>query len=136
MKQVDQLYLRLETENKYTNMHDQDILEAFYEHDDGTLEVVMSGIINEAVLKHMNLNIDSTIMQVMSLNDYLSKLFIRNFEALIYNYIIHILVHLEIGEIEDHEVEEIHALTKCCTLKTNLSILQDTVKRRWHNTKP
>lgn len=71
----------------------------------------------------MNLNLDSTIMQMLALNDYLSSLFIRNFEALIYNYLINYLEKQGIEEIDETLEEKLDELVKSVDMKTNLEEL-------------
>ena len=76
MKETQLLYKKFHTREKYKDIDEIKILTALYQYSVDSLEAVVSRIINEAVLGHMNLNLDSTIMQMLALNDYLISLFI------------------------------------------------------------
>ena len=123
MKETQLLYKKFHTREKYKDIDEIKILTALYQYSVDSLEAVVSRIINEAVLGHMNLNLDSTIMQMLALNDYLSSLFIRNFEALIYNYLINYLEKQGIEEIDDTLEEKLDELVKSVDMKTNLEEL-------------
>ena len=123
MKETQLLYKKFHTREKYKDIDETKILTALYQYSVDSLEAVVSRIINEAVLGHMNLNLDSTIMQMLALNDYLSSLFIRNFEALIYNYLINYLEKQGIEEIDETLEEKLDELVKSVDMKTNLEEL-------------
>lgn len=123
MKETQLLYKKFHTREKYKDIDEIKILTALYQYSVDSLEAVVSRIINEAVLGHMNLNLDSTIMQMLALNDYLSSLFIRNFEALIYNYLINYLEKQGIEEIDETLEEKLDELVKGVDMKTNLEEL-------------
>ena len=123
MKETQLLYKKFHTREKYKDINEIKILTALYQYSVDSLEVVVSRIINEAVLGHMNLSLDSTIMQMLALNDYLSSLFIRNFEALIYNYLINNLEKQGIEEIDETVEERLCELVKSVDMKTNLEDL-------------
>lgn len=123
MKETQLLYKKFHTREKYKDIDEIKILTALYQYSVDSLEAVVSRIINEAVLGHMNLNLDSTIMQMLALNDYLSSLFIRNFEALIYNYLINYLEKQGIEEIDETLEEKLDELVKSVDMKTNLEEL-------------
>lgn len=123
MKETQLLYKKFHTREKYKDIDEIKILTALYQYSVDSLEAVVSRIINEAVLGHMNLNLDSTIMQMLALNDYLSSLFIRNFEALIYNYLINYLEKQGIKEIDETLEEKLDELVKSVDMKTNLEEL-------------
>lgn len=123
MKETQLLYKKFHTREKYKDIDEIKILTALYQYSVDSLEAVVSRIINEAVLGHMNLNLDSTIMQMLALNDYLSSLFIRNFEALIYNYLINYLEKQGIEEIDETLEEKLYELVKSVDMKTNLEDL-------------
>lgn len=129
MKETQLLYKQFHTRDKYKDINEMKILTAIYEYSVDSLEVVVSRLINEAVLSHMNLSLDSTIMQMLALNDYLSSLFIRNFETLIYNYLIHHLEEQGIEEIDDTAEEKIGELVKSVDMKTNLEELLITLEK-------
>ncbi len=128
MKETQLLYKKFHTREKYKDINEIKILTALYQYSVDSLEVVVSRIINEAVLGHMNLNLDSTIMQMLALNDYLSSLFIRNFEALIYNYLINNLEKQGIEEIDETVEERLCQLVKSVDIKTNLEDLLSTLE--------
>lgn len=129
MKETQLLYKQFHTRDKYKDINEMKILTGIYEESVDSLEVVVSRLINEAVLSHMNLSLDSTIMQMLALNDYLSSLFIRNFETLIYNYLIHHLEEKGIEEIDDTAEEKIGELVKSVDMKTNLEELLTTLEK-------
>ena len=123
MKETQLLYKKFHTREKYKDIDEIKILTALYQYSVDSLEAVVSRIINEAVLGHMNLNLDSTIMQMLALNDYLSSLFIRNFETLIYNYLMTYLEKQGIEEIDETLEERLCKLVKSVDMKTNLEDL-------------
>lgn len=123
MKETQLLYKKFHIREKYKDIDEIKILTALYQYSVDSLEAVVSRIINEAVLGHMNLNLDSTIMQMLALNDYLSSLFIRNFETLIYNYLMTYLEKQGIEEIDETLEERLCKLVKSVDMKTNLEDL-------------
>ena len=123
MKETGLLYKKFHTREKYKDIDEIRILTELYQYSVDSVEVVVSRIINEAVLGHMNLNLDSTIMQMLALNDYLSSLFLRNFEALMYNYLLNQLENKGIQEIDDLLENKISELAKQVDMKTNLDEL-------------
>ncbi len=123
MKETGLLYKKFHTREKYKDIDEIRILTDLYQYSVDSVEVVVSRIINEAVLGHMNLNLDSTIMQMLALNDYLSSLFLRNFEALMYNYLLNQLENKGIQEIDDLLENKISELAKQVDMKTNLDEL-------------
>ncbi len=131
---LERLYRDFHTKNKYADLNEMKILTSLYSNVTDTLEVAVSRIINEAVLSHMNLNIDSTIMQMLALNEYLSSMFLRNFEALIYNYLIHYLNEQGIEEIGEQQEKLINVLAKKVDMKTNLEELIVELKQICHLT--
>jgi len=108
---------------QYADINDTKILEKLYAMNEGKVEEVISKIINQAVLDHMNLNIDSTIMQMFSLNDYLGSLFMNNFMCLVYNYCVHYLEAKGVKEIEEVNEEKLCELSKSVNMKTELGDL-------------
>ena len=123
MLKVNMLYCPYHMKKQYADINEEKILGKIYAAHAGTVEEVISKIINEAVLAHMNLNIDSTIMQMLALNDYLTKLFMNNFNILIYNYCIYYLESKGIHEIEEEKEEKIGEIQKAVNMKTELSDL-------------
>lgn len=123
MLKVNMLYRPFHMKKQYADINEENILGKIYAIHTGTVEEVISKIINEAVLAHMNLNIDSTIMQMLALNDYLTKLFMNNFNILIYNYCIYYLESKGIHEIEEEKEEKISEIQKAVNMKTELSDL-------------
>lgn len=123
MLKVNMLYRPFHMKKQYADINEENILGKIYAVHTGTVEEVISKIINEAVLAHMNLNIDSTIMQMLALNDYLTKLFMNNFNILIYNYCIYYLESKGIHEIEEEKEEKISEIQKAVNMKTELSDL-------------
>ncbi len=123
MKETGLLYKKFHTREKYKDIDEIRILTELYQYSVDSVEVVVSRIINEAVLGHMNLNLDSTIMQMLALNDYLSSLFIRNFEILMYNYLLNQLEDRGIQEIDELLENKLSELAKQVDMKTNLEEL-------------
>ena len=120
MPKISMLYHTFQMKKTYEDIHEEKILSSLYSYKTGTLDVVVSRIINIAVLEHMNLSIDSTIMQMSALNEYLSQLFMSNFEVLMYNYALHYLEDKGIEEIEEEMVEKLERLSKQIDIKTEL----------------
>lgn len=132
MVDIETLYQTLKTENKYKNLDEVNILMQTLKATKGSLESVISYIINQAVLAHMNLNIDSTIMQMLFLNDYLIGLFMKNFDILMNNYVVHYLQQHEVTLIEDQEVEVVKKLVKSIDMKTDLQEFDIFISKEWH----
>jgi hypothetical protein len=80
----------------------------------------------------MNLNIDSTIMQMLFLNDYLIGLFMKNFDILMNNYVVHYLQQHEVNLIEEQEVETVKRLVKSINMKTDLQEFDNFISKEWH----
>lgn len=123
MLKVSMLYRPYHMKQQYADINESKILEKLYAVSQGTVEETISRIINQAVLDHMNLNIDSTIMQMLALNDYLSGLFMNNFMCLIYNYCVHYLEDKGLKEIEEVKEEKLCELSKSVNMKTELGDL-------------
>ncbi|WP_070000833.1 hypothetical protein [Cellulosilyticum sp. I15G10I2] len=132
MTQLKELYLTLETENKYNDLDEMVILTQILEMRAGSVESVISNIINQAVLTHMNLNIDSTIMQMLVLNDYLINSFIKNFDRLMHNYIICYLESQGIEGIQGQDIQTINSIVSGIDMKTELETLIHLVNKQWH----
>ena len=128
MKRVDELYLSYVTEDKYTDLNEKKILTSIYDIKIGSFQSIISKAINDAVLNHMNLAIDSTIMQVLALNKYLSRLFINNFDILIHNYIIHYLEQKAICEVTDDQYGKIEELVLQTDMEDELEIFIDNIE--------
>lgn len=120
MLKVSTLYRPYHKQVPYANVEEENILKRFYKFSQGTVEEVIARIINQAVLEHMDFTVDSTIMQMLSLNDYLSKLFMSNFSLLIYNNCLYYLENKQITEISEETAERISELSKTVTMKTEL----------------
>ena len=123
MLKVNMLYRPFRMKKTYANIREEKILSALYDYKSDSLEVIVSRIINQAVLEHMNLYIDSTIMQMLALNDYLTHLFISNLETLMFNYAIQYLVEHDIEEIDETTKEKLEMLSKQVDMKTDLAEL-------------
>lgn len=128
MKETQLLYKQFHTREKYKDINEIKILTALYQYSVDSLEVVVSRIINEAVLGHMNLSLDSTIMQMLALNEYLSSLFLRNFETLIFNYLIYQLEKKGIAEVDETIEEKLFDVVKSVHMKTNLEDLLEILE--------
>ena len=133
MLKVNMLYRPFRMKKTYENMEEEKILSALYTYKSERLEVIVSRIINQAVLEHMNLYIDSTIMQMLALNDYLTHLFISNIEALIFNYAINYLVDHNIEEIDEITKEKLEILSKQVDMKTDLAELITKLEELYEN---
>lgn len=129
MLEVTTLYRPYQMEKKYTDINEEKILTYLYKFNQGDVDKVISEIINEAVLAHMNLALDSTIMQMLALNDYLSKLFMDNFNKLTYNYCIHYLENKNIRVIKQCMEEKINELSKAVHMKTKLEDLNEVLNK-------
>lgn len=120
MLNVRKLYRPFHLKKSYRDIQEEKILTSLYPYKTGTLEMAISRIINEAVMGHMNLNIDSTIMQMLSLNEYLSELFMTNLKTLVFNYLIYHMEYRGIEEIEEVRLDHIEALANQVEMKTDL----------------
>ncbi len=120
MKRVAELYLPLVTKNEFKDIDEEKILSKVWQEREGSLESVISRIINDTVLEHMRLEIDSTIMQMLFLNDYLINVFTKNFGVLVNNYIVYYLESEQITEIEEELVELLQKLVKKVDIKWTL----------------
>lgn len=123
MLTVRMLYRPFHLKKSYKDINEDEILCGLYDYRTGTVEMAVSRLINEAVLSHMHLYIDSTIMQVLALNEYLSALFMTNLESLIFNYLIHKLEYKQIEEVDEKIVSHIEALAQSVDMKTDLETL-------------
>lgn len=123
MLRVKSLYRPLHLKKLYRDIDEEKILSSLYIYNKGSLETVISKIINEAVLGHMSLNIDSTIMQMFSINEYLSQLFMINLEGLMYNYMVHYLEERGVIEVKEEVEEKIEIISKQVGIKTELQHL-------------
>lgn len=123
MLKVNMLYRPFRMKKTYKDIREDKILSALYMYKSERLEVIISRIINQAVLGHMNLCIDSTIMQMLALNDYLTHLFMSNLEALIFNYAINYLVDNGVEEIDEKTQEKLEILSKQVDMKTDFTEL-------------
>ena len=123
MLKTNMLYHPFRLEHKYKGIQEEKILTSLYAYQKGTLEVIISKLINCAVIEHMNLNIDSTIMQMHALTEYLVRLFTMNMECLVFNYCIHYLEANNIKQVDEEKAEEIEKMVKGVNKKTNLEIL-------------
>ena len=123
MLKVDRLYRPFHLQKKYEDMDEERILCSLYQYKTGTLENAISRIINEAIMGHMNLYIDSTIMQMLALNEYLSQLFIKNLKSLLFNYLINYMMYNGIEVIEEESLEKINQIVEETTMKTDFESL-------------
>lgn len=123
MLKLRSLYRSFYLKKSYGDIDEEKILSSLYTYKTGTIEEVMSRLINEAVLKHMDLTIDSTIMQLVALNQYLSRLFLDNLELLIFNYFMAYLEDKKIEEINETIVSELEHLAKSVDMKISLEEL-------------
>ncbi len=117
MKKVAELYLPLVTKNEFEDIDEEKILSKVWQEKEGSLESVISRIINDTVLEHMRLEIDSTIMQMLFLNDYLINVFTKNFGVLVTNYIMSYLESEQVYEIQEEQAELLQKLVKKVDIK-------------------
>lgn len=123
MLKVNSLYRPFRLKETYKGIKEKEILSALYQYQSESLEVIVSRIIHQAVLDHMNLSIDSTLMQMLALNDYLTHLFISNLEALIFNYGLKYLEAHHVKEIDENVKQKLEVLSKQVHMKTDFSDL-------------
>lgn len=123
MLKVSMLYRPFHMRKTYKGINEEKILSALYEYRADSLEVAVSRIINAAVLEHMSLYIDSTIMQMLALNDYLTHLFMSNLEVLMFNYATCYIEDQGIEEIEEVVAEKLEVISKQADMKTDLAEL-------------
>lgn len=123
MLKTNMMYRPFHLEHNYKGMQEEKILKNLYAYQKGTLEVIISKLINCAVIEHMSLNIDSTIMQMHALTEYLVKLFTTNMENLVFNYCIHYLEANNIEEVDEQKAIEIEKMVKRASRKTDLESL-------------
>lgn len=123
MLKVSMLYRPFHMRKTYKGLNEEKILSTLYGYRADSLEVAVSRIINVAVLEHMNLYIDSTIMQMLALNDYLTHLFMSNLEVLIFNYATFYIEAQGIEVIEEVVEGELEMLSKQVDMKTDLAEL-------------
>lgn len=119
MLKVISLYRPFRMKETYKGIKEEAILSALYQYQSERLEVIVSHIIHQAVLDHMNLSIDSTLMQMLALNDYLTHLFISNLEALIFNYALKYLEDHGVEEINEEIKKKLETLSKQVHMKTD-----------------
>ena len=129
MLKVKKLYRPFQLSKSYEDINEEQILSSLYAYQAGTIEMVISRIINDAVLNHMHLCIDSTIMQILALNEYLSELFMMNLESLMFNYLIYALEYQGVEEIEEETVTKVMALAQSVTMKTELHHLLNQLEQ-------
>lgn len=122
---VQNLYVKLITEAKYQPINEEAILESFYHYREGILGKVIATIINEAVISHMNLEIASTIMQILMLSNHLAELFISNFKRLVFNYMLVQLEERGVKCLTAEEVEVLSAQIKDITMETTFEELRE-----------
>lgn len=123
MLKVKMLYHPFHLKKSYEDINEEKILSSVYLYKKGTLEEAISRIINEAVLNHMNLNIDSTIMQMHALNEHLSQLFMNNLDIIIFNYLIYNIEYRCIEEVEEEVFTKIQDIASKVSMKTDLDDL-------------
>ena len=123
MQKLNALYRPFHLKKNYENMDEEKILSGLYTYKNGTIEEVVSHLINDALLKHMNLYIDSTIMQVVALNEYLCSIFLDNLEALMFNYFLYYLETKEVEEISEATISKLEHLAKTIDMKMLLEDL-------------
>lgn len=123
MLKVNSLYRPFRMKETYKGLKEEVILSALYQYQSESLEVIVSRIIHQAVLDHMNLSIDSTLMQMLALNDYLTHLFMSNLEALIFNYGLKYMEAHGVEEIDEEVKQGLEALSKQVHMKTDFSDL-------------
>ena len=118
MLRVMSLYRPFRTKETYKGIKEEAILSTLYEYQSESLEVIVAHIIHQAVLDHMNLAIDSTLMQMLALNDHLTHLFISNLEALTFNYGLKYLEDRAIEEIDEGTMKKLETLAQKVHMKT------------------
>lgn len=128
MKDVQTLYKQLYTEHRYVGLDEVKILTSLYSYTTCPMDWVIAQIINEAVINHMSVKIDSTLMQIMALSEYLSQLFINNFHNLVHNYILHYLEQRSVRELNDYQMEKIQRLSRQVHKGTALEELIDVIQ--------
>ena len=128
MPRLRYLYRPLHLRKNYKEINEEEILCKLYDCRVGTLELVISKLINEAILSHMNLDINSTITQMLELNNYLTSLFIINLYPLIFNYLLQELEDKQIEEIDEDILRRIEELARSADMETELDLLLVTLE--------
>lgn len=123
MLKLHSLYRPFHLKKNYKNIDEEKILSSFYTYKIGNVEEVVAHLINDAVLKHMHIYIDSTIMQVAALNEYLCGIFLDNFEAIMFNYFIYYLEAMKVEEIDEVTYNRLEHLVQTVNMKTPLEEL-------------
>lgn len=114
---------------KVCNLDEKKILNRLMNKTTGSLERNISSIINEAVFEQMHVDMDSTIMQVLVLNEYLSKIFKQNFKELMYNYIMNYLEIQQNNDLSMLDEESIEAFIDKITIKTTLEEMREEIEQ-------
>lgn len=128
MPRLRYLYRPLHLRKNYKEINEEEILCKLYDCRVGTLKLVISKLINEAILSHMNLDINSTITQMLELNNYLTSLFIINLYPLIFNYLLQELEDKQIEEIDEDILRRIEELARSADMETELNLLLVTLE--------
>ena len=131
MRRISELYLPLKTEHKYCDLNEEQILLEILKVTEGTIESAISNIINQTVLTHIHLNIDSTIMQMLTLNDYFTHLFMKNFNILMNNYVLNYLQTHNIDKVDERDLENIKITAESADMKTEFESLIEKINNEW-----
>lgn len=123
MRKLKSLYHPFHLKKNYKDINEEEILSSLYVYRIGTIEEVVARLINETVLRYMNIYMDSTIMQLVALNEYLCGLFLENLEPLIFNYMLAYLEECKIETIDEETVSSLENLAQSTTIKTSLEDL-------------
>ncbi|MBP3888534.1 MAG: hypothetical protein J6F30_12985 [Cellulosilyticum sp.] len=123
MQKISTLYRPFHLKKSYKDINEEQILSSLYTYKNGTVEEVVSRLINEAVLQHMHLYIDSTITQVVALNEYLCSLFMNNLETLMLNYFLYYLETMPMEEIDEETITKLEQLAQSVEMTAPLEEL-------------
>ena len=123
MQKISTLYRPLHLKKNYKDINEEQILSNLYTYKNGAIEKVVSRLINEAVLQHMHLYIDSTITQVVALNEYLCSLFMNNLETLMLNYFLYYLETMQMEEIDEETITQLEQLAQSVEMTAPLEDL-------------
>lgn len=124
MQKISTLYRPLHLKKNYKDINEEQILSNLYTYKNGAIEKVVSRLINEAVLQHMHLYIDSTITQVVALNEYLCSLFMNNLETLMLNYFLYYLETMQMEEIDEETITQLEQLAQSVEMT---ALLEDLI---------